>query len=383
MARYLAILCAAALLTVAGCGGGGPATAPRTPVVVDTDMGPDDALALLYLVSRHDLDVRAVAVSGTGLATCPAGAKRALELLAAAGRPDIPVACGRSDPLSGFNAFPPAWRDPLAAIPLPAVARKPDPRGAVRLLDDAIASADRGVVLVALGPLTDVAQLLRSSPAASRRIAAVRAMAGTFAAPGNIGAGHEGAEYNVWIDPSAADAVLRGTVPVTLVGLDATNDVPVTVFFAEALHRYHYATPAAALAWEIVADTGMQTGGRYFWDALAAAAPRAVSLRTERLRATGAGRIVRDGSRPPARIATAADHERFERDLLRTLLGGAPFTLPPTSVDATITCTSTGCGYRGPTESPQAGQAVFDTVNRSGAAMTHVLGRLHEGRTAA
>ena len=327
--RTLLVLSLVAAIAVAGCGGrDGSRAVERTPVVVDTDMGPDDALALLFLVARRDVDVRAVAVSGTGLARCPAGAEHALKLLAAAGRPEIPVACGRDQPLAGFNAFPPEWRDPADAffgVPLPPVGARPDPRGAVELLHDAITSAPRDAELVALGPLTDVAALLRRYPSVTERLAGIHAMAGTVDAPGNIGPGHEGAEYNVWVDPVAADEVLRSDVPTTLVPLDATNAVPATVFFAIGLQRFHYRTPAASLAWELVDITRMHAGGRYFWDPLAAAAlvtPAVTRLETERLRATRDGRLVRDGSRRAVRVAVSADRGRFERELLGTLAGG-------------------------------------------------------------
>jgi inosine-uridine nucleoside N-ribohydrolase len=352
-------------------------------VVVDTDMGPDDALALLYLVSRRDLDVRAVAVSGTGLARCPDGARRALELLAAADRPDIPVACGRDHPLAGFNAFPPEWRDPADAffgVMLPPVSNRPDPRGAVALLKDAIAASPRQVELVALGPLTDVAELLRERP---ERLAGIHAMAGSVDAPGNIGKGHEGAEYNLWIDPVAADEVLRSGVPVTLVPLDATNAVPATVFFALGLQRYHYATPAASLAWELMDVNRMHAGGRYFWDPLAAAAlatPEVVRFGNRRLRATREGRLVNDRSRPAVRVAVGADRARFERELLGTLIGGARFEIPAAEVGAAITCETAGCTYTGPTEVPAAGEGAFDTINRSSTEITHVLGRLGDDR---
>ena len=86
-------------------------------------------------------------------------------------------------------------------------------------------------------------------------------MAGALDAPGNIGPGHEGAEYNLWADPVAADAVLHSDVPVTLVPLDATNDVPITVHFALALQRRHYATSAASVAWELMDVTRTYAGG--------------------------------------------------------------------------------------------------------------------------
>jgi len=80
------------------------------PVVVDTDLSTDDVLALLYVVRRAELDLRAVTVSGTGLVHCPLGARHALALLALVDRPDVPVACGRSTPLAGVNELPTDWR---------------------------------------------------------------------------------------------------------------------------------------------------------------------------------------------------------------------------------------------------------------------------------
>jgi pyrimidine-specific ribonucleoside hydrolase len=385
--RTLAIVAALAL-AVAGCGGGGSdaqRTVARTPVVVDTDLGPDDALALLYLVSRPDLDVRAVAVSGTGLVRCPAGAEWAVKLLAAAGHPGIPVACGRDRPLAGFNAFPPEWRNPadeFFGVPLPPATGRPDPDGAVALLERAIASSPRDVELVALGPLTDVAELLRERP---ERLAGIHAMAGTVDAPGNIGRGHEGAEYNLWVDPVAADEVLRSDVPVTLVPLDATNSVPATIFFALGLQRYHYARPAAAIAWELMDLNRTYAGGNYFWDPLAAAAlaaPDVVRVRGERLRATRDGRLVRDRARRPVRVAVGADRARFERELLATLAGTAKVAIPPAETGAAIVCEPTGCAYRGPSVVFARGEGAFDTINRADAELTHVVGRLSEGRDA-
>ena len=78
--------------------------------MVDTDMGADDILALLYLLGRPDVDVVGVSVVGDGIVRCPVGASNARAVLAAAGRTDIPVACGTDRPLAGQVAFPDAWR---------------------------------------------------------------------------------------------------------------------------------------------------------------------------------------------------------------------------------------------------------------------------------
>ena len=74
-------------------------------------MDASDAMALLYLLHRADVKVTAIVVDGDGEARCPRGATNALSLAALAGKPDIPVGCGRPRPLKGTHAFPKGWRD--------------------------------------------------------------------------------------------------------------------------------------------------------------------------------------------------------------------------------------------------------------------------------
>ncbi|OQY44390.1 MAG: hypothetical protein B6242_12910, partial [Anaerolineaceae bacterium 4572_78] len=69
------------------------------PVIIDTDMGTDDWLAMLYLLQRPELSVKAITVTGTGLAHCEPGTQNALGLVALAEQSDIPVTCGRETPL--------------------------------------------------------------------------------------------------------------------------------------------------------------------------------------------------------------------------------------------------------------------------------------------
>lgn len=185
-------------LAAGGCGTASRPSTGRNPVVVDTDLSSDDILALLYLLERGDVDVRAVAVSGTGLVHCPVGARLARALLALEHRPRVPVGCGRADPLSGFNSFPVEWRDRADAF---FGLRLPDAGGAsgraVDVLHRAIADAPRPVTVLSLAPLTDTADLLRTHPGDRDRIASVIAMGGALRMPGNIGPGHERAEYNL------------------------------------------------------------------------------------------------------------------------------------------------------------------------------------------
>ena len=133
------------------------------PVVVDGDFGPDDMMALLFLLQQPDVSVRAVTVTGTGLAHCPDGAANAMAVLAHVGYRDIPVACGDDTPLEGTNVFPDPWRrgaDGLATQLDLTPAEGEVRADAVRLLVDAVTLSPEPVHLLALGPLTNVAQAL-------------------------------------------------------------------------------------------------------------------------------------------------------------------------------------------------------------------------------
>ena len=238
-------------------------------VVVDTDLAFDDIMALLYLLQRDDVAIDAVTITGTGEAHCDPGVRNALALLALGGSPDTPVACGRETPLQGTNAFPDEWRaavDDLSMVDLPAVERGADPRGAVRLLLDTL---DGNATLITLGPLTNVAEALRDDPELGSRVPEFIAMAGAIDVAGNTRNGV--AEFNVWVDPRAAKEVIEG-MQVTLVPLDATDDVPFTPFFADTLAAHRSSPEAEAVDAIIAANQEIFLEGAYsFWDTLATA----------------------------------------------------------------------------------------------------------------
>jgi purine nucleosidase len=365
-----AVLASAAVFgsgVATGCGSSGSTGSATVPVVVDTDLSTDDVIALLYLLRSPRVDVRAVTVAGTGLVHCPAGARNAVELLALAGRQDVPVACGRSDPLGGFNTLPDDWRaaaDSLFGLELPRVA-PPKPVRAVELLR----RESPGATVVELAPMTNLAAALKAEPDLAGRIRSVVAMAGAVSVPGNVD-GHPTAETNAWLDPVAMRDVLRSGVRLTLVPLDATNDVPVTPYVGDALKRYHYATPEATAVWDLVFATGMANGGTYFWDPLAAVAvadPGVLQTAARRIdvveRGADAGRTIASPEGRTLTLATGARRQRFERELLGTLLAGAPFAIAryPT---ATVSWDGKECSYSGPA-SLTAGRVVIDVVDRA------------------
>src|SRR6185369_107354 len=107
----LAITLMLVLLAAGACGAGeNTRPVPPVPVAVDTDLGADDIIAILYLLGRPEVDIVSVTVVGDGLVHCPTGVTNARAILAAAGRGDIPVACGARAPIAAAVAFPDAWR---------------------------------------------------------------------------------------------------------------------------------------------------------------------------------------------------------------------------------------------------------------------------------
>jgi hypothetical protein len=137
------------------------------------------------------------------------------------------------------------------------------------------------------------------------------------------------------------------------------------------------------VASEIVAATGMGSGGAYHWDPLAAvAATRTGLVRTtpRRIDVTADGRTIAVAGGAAIDVVTSVDRAGFERELLSTLLGGTPFAIPAHRVQGTLTLDERGCTYRGATRLT-AGEVVIDTVNRTAAAFQFLAGRLDSAHT--
>ena len=130
------------------------------PFIIDTDVGTDDELAILYLLAQKDIDIKAITVVGTGESHCPAGLKNVAGLLVLMHQDKIPLACGRDTPMTGQHHFPNWLRkqaDNLvgAADLLPKVVVKPS-QTAIQLLESTLKSANEPVEILAIGPLTNL-----------------------------------------------------------------------------------------------------------------------------------------------------------------------------------------------------------------------------------
>jgi purine nucleosidase len=184
-------------------------------LVIDTDTGSDDAVALMLALAADGVRVEAV-TTVAGNVPLEAATRNALVTCALMGS-GVPVHRGAARPLlrplqTAQHVHGP---DGLSGVAVPAPARGPAGDDAVDVLVDAARSAPGELTLVTLGPLTNVAAALLRDPRALARYRAVYCMAGAPEGRGNVSAG---AEYNVWADPEAARVVLRGGTPVTLVG---------------------------------------------------------------------------------------------------------------------------------------------------------------------
>lgn len=369
-----------------------PAAGARTPVIVDTDMGADDLMALLYLLRDPSIDIRAIAVSGTGLAHSTNGAQTVSNLLGAFGAGNIPLGIGGNEPMAGMRAFPDAWRtgaDAGYGLALAPVPMAPSP--AVDLLTSAIRSSAVPVTILTLGPLTDLGQALAAEPSLAAKVARIQVSGGAIDVPGNVAA--EGgdpaataAEWNLWIDPVADDIVLGSGIPVTLVPLDATGQLPLTPSFLDALAGDH-AAAGADIAYELLVRNGSQLAGTFFWDQLATVLvtnPSVASFSQVSVAVitdgVASGSLDRDASGRPVSYAADADAAGFQATFLEGLRRGPPrsdpFTLAGT-LRGTFngsTCGGTPSGAVAPGtyaiefENTVAGDTVFAVIRLHGGA---------------
>ena len=252
---------------------------PR-PVVIDSDMAPDDWMAILYLLQRPDIRVLAITVAGTGETHCEPGVRNALGLVRLAGESGIPVACGGETPLEGNQAFPDAWReraDTMAGLSLPAGENPITQETAAELLVKTVQDSPQKVRILALGPLTNLADAIQQDAQFLENVEQIYVMGGALEVLGNVGFSgvdidNQVAEWNIFVDPAAAKAVFASGAPVTLVPLDATNQAPVSLDFYFTLQANRN-TPEARFVYDVLTTQldFIASGMSYFWDPLAAA----------------------------------------------------------------------------------------------------------------
>jgi len=197
-----------------------------TPIILDTDPGIDDAMAIFYAMADPELELVGMTTVFGNVFT-PDGTRNALALAELAGQ-DIPVAEGAHVPLVQPQ-HPPAdfvhGKHGLGNATLPDPARQPDLRPAHQFIAENLAERPGEITLVPVGPLTNIALALQHYPEITKTAKNVVVMGGAVRTPGNI---NTYAEANIWNDPHAAEVVFSADWDVTLVGLDVTERIRCT-----------------------------------------------------------------------------------------------------------------------------------------------------------
>ncbi len=196
-------------------------------IIIDTDPGIDDAMAIFFALNSPELElIGLTTIFGNGFTNLTT--MNALRLLEIAGRPDIPVAVGASQPIADHFSEPGVvvhGDDGQGNLHLPPPTTKPVEQNAVDFIIEQVMRAPREITLVPIGPLTNIALALQQEPRIAGAVREVVIMGGNAFCAGNI---TPAAEANIFHDPEAADVVFGAGWPVTMVGLDVTQKTIMT-----------------------------------------------------------------------------------------------------------------------------------------------------------
>lgn len=220
-------------------------------VILDTDPGIDDSLAILLALASPELHLDAVTVT-SGNCVMGQGVVNALSVLEMAGASQVPVAAGVGVPLIQPLLTAPETHGAtgLGYAQLPPPGQQATDQHAVDLIIERILAAPGEVSLVAVAPLTNIALAIRREPGIVRAVREVIIMGGALRHAGNT---TPQAEFNTYVDPHAAHIVFHSGMPITLVPLDVTYqcvltqfdvdrllavDSPITHFIADATRFY-------------------------------------------------------------------------------------------------------------------------------------------------
>jgi purine nucleosidase len=226
-------------------------TRPPIPMILDCDPGHDDAMAILLAAAHPAIDLRAITTVG-GNQTLEKTTLNAQRICTVAGITDVPIAAGCGEPLvgelrtaghvhgvSGMDG--PQFGD--VSVPVHEL-------HAVELMHAILDASDRPVTLVGVGPLTNLATLLRRYPDDRRRIERIAIMGGST----ERGNETPYAEFNILVDPEAAHEVLSSGVPTTWHGLNVTHQALATTAVLERITAL--GTPLAEVCVELLTFFG-------------------------------------------------------------------------------------------------------------------------------
>jgi inosine-uridine nucleoside N-ribohydrolase len=189
-------------------------------ILLDCDPGHDDAIALLLALASPEVELVGV-TTVHGNQTREKTTVNALKLLEFVGRTDVPVAAGADRPIrrAAFVAEYVHGESGMDGPSLPPPTIEPVAQHAVDFIAETLLASEEPITLVPTGPLTNIGLFLARHPDAAERVERIVLMGGAIG-EGNV---TPAAEFNIWVDPEAADRVFTSGLDVTMIGLDVTH----------------------------------------------------------------------------------------------------------------------------------------------------------------
>lgn len=197
----------------------------NTPIIIDSDLGPDDSQAIIYLLSQPHIQVRAITIAADGETHCKPGLQNLSNLLTYLGHPNIPIACGPSTPLEGNHSFPILWRrqaDHFFNIPLTHVkiANTNKQNFAPNLIYQIIKKSSDKITIIELAPVTNIALFINKHPKLAFKKISKIYITGlninnyiqTWKTNKSFGLKNS-YSWNTWVDPKASGILIKSGIP--------------------------------------------------------------------------------------------------------------------------------------------------------------------------
>jgi inosine-uridine nucleoside N-ribohydrolase len=208
-------------------------------LIIDTDPGmgtvgtdPEDGMAILYALGSSNISVEGITLV-QGNVPITHSWPNAVHLLELAGRTDVPVHVGAAQPSApDRRALQAAWLAQRDRMGRTVPELEPPAASAVEFLCESVARSPGEITVVAIGPLTNIAVAIEQGPEFAASLAGLVIMGGTVSVRGNI---TPAAEFNLWMDPEAAEVVFDSEAPISMVGLDVCHQTHFTRANAAAL----------------------------------------------------------------------------------------------------------------------------------------------------
>ncbi len=229
-------------------------------ILLDCDPGHDDAIALLLALASPEVEVVGV-TTVHGNQTLAKTTTNALKLLEFVGRTEVPVAAGADRPIrrEPFIAEYVHGESGMDGPALPQPTTEPVAQHAVDFIAETVLASQEPITLVPTGPLTNVGLFLARYPDAAAKLDRIVLMGGAIG-EGNV---TPAAEFNIWVDPEAADRVFTSGLDVTMVGLDVTHQA---IFGPAPTAQLKAAGRVGAMVAELLEFYGRFHKQSYGWD---------------------------------------------------------------------------------------------------------------------